>query len=101
MVHTVFAALISCVCGEIKHIPNMGCPKIWTSGNLLDKLFVIISLIFLGIIALNRLCAVPIECLATVLADADCLVWIFFMKIVKPSAIHIDRAAVPSEIVIV
>ena len=49
---SVFTALASCICTEIKHIPNVGCPKVLTAEELTYHLLVVIRLILLGIVAL-------------------------------------------------
>ena len=101
MVHTVFSALGSCVCGEVKHIPYMSCPKIRTNGNLLNQFLVVVSLILLGIISLGNIRCVPIKSLTAVLAYADSLVRILLVELIKPRTVHINITAVPAEVMII
>ena len=54
MVLSVFAALVSCVCAEVEHIPDVCCPKVFSRIKLFNQFLVIIRLILFGIVALRR-----------------------------------------------
>ena len=51
VVHAGLAALIARVCGEVKHIPHVRAPKIRVTLETLEHIFVIVRLIFFGVIA--------------------------------------------------
>ena len=55
MVHAIFTAFVSGICCEIKHIPYVRCPDIWSCIQLFDQFLMIMCLIFLCIISLLRI----------------------------------------------
>ena len=55
VVHAIFAPFVSGICCEIKHIPYVRCPDIWSCIQLFDQFLMIMCLIFLCIISLLRI----------------------------------------------
>ena len=101
MVLTVLTALASRVSAEIEHIPYVSCPHIRSVSNLLDKLFVVVCLIFFGVVTLFRIGGVPVKSFTTVFGASDWLIWILCMELVEPRTVHGSIAAVPTEVVVV
>ena len=101
VVLAVFAALRPGIGTEVEHIPAMGGPDIGTGEQLLDQFFVVVGLVFLGVVTLCRIGGVPVQCLTAVFADTDGDVGVFGVEIIQPGAVHIGLAAVPAEIVVV
>ena len=47
MVHAIFTAFVSGICCEIKHIPYVRCPDIWSCIQLFDQFLMIMCLCLL------------------------------------------------------
>ena len=79
----------------------MGRPHKLAGKELLDKLLVVIGLIFLGVVTLLGFGGVPVERLASILGAADRDGGVHCVELIKPGAVHSGVAAVPTEIVVV
>ena len=101
MVLSVFTAFVAGICSEVKHIPYVGCPQIFSGVKLFDQFFMVICLIFFCVIPLIRIGSMPVQCFAAVLAAADRNVRMSFVEVIKPRPVHRSISAVPSEIVVV
>ena len=101
MVLTVLATLCTGIGAEVIHIPNMGSPQIRTLCNALDQFFVVICLVFLGIVALGGSRGMPVQRLTAVLGNTDGQVGVHSVELIKPRAVHRGLAAIPTEIVVI
>ena len=101
VVLAVFAAFCSCIGAEVEHIPNVGCPDVLAAKELLDELFVVVCLVFFGVVALLWVACVPVERFAAIFGAADRNARMHFVELIEPGAVHMGLAAVPTEVVVV
>ena len=99
LVHTVLSSLITSVCSEIKHIPDMGCPEIRPLLDHIQDMFMIHGLIGFGIISPLRLrglkCRIGIR---PVLGKSNAAVRIVLMIFIKKAVILRQFSQIPSKI---
>ena len=101
MILTVLTALGSCIRAEVKHIPNVSGPDIFSRKELTDERFVVDRLIFFGVISAFGIRVMPIKRFAAVFRATNGLVRIFFVELIVPSSILVKASAVPTEIMVV
>ena len=101
VVLTVFAALVPGIGAKVEHIPDVCCPKVLPCIKLLNQLFMIVSLIFLGVVALRRLRRMPVERFTAVFAAPDRNVRVGGVEFIKPRSVHRSVTAVPAEVMVI
>ncbi len=99
MVHARLAALISCICREVEHIPKMGRPHEGTFFKEVEHIFVILALIFFALIAAFGVGAVQVgHTFAAVFRIAETTVGVYGMEEIYPKIVQEHAGHVPAEI---
>ena len=101
VVLSVLATLCSCVSTEVEHVPNVSSPEVLTCEELLDKLLVVVCLVFLSVVTLSGIGGMPVKSLATVLGNTDRKLRMHLVELVEPRTVHVCCSTVPTEVVVV
>ena len=101
VVHSVLSALCTGICSEVEHVPYMSCPDERPAEQLLDQLFMIVSLILFRVVTLHRIRGMPVQCLTAVLTHTNRTVRIFLVELIKEFAVHIGCSAVPAIVMVI
>ena len=67
VVTSLYPTLIAGICSEVKHVPYMSAPQIWTGCKGFQHFMVVICCILFGIIMVFRCCRMPFQdCFGTI-----------------------------------
>ena len=99
VVHAGFAALISCVCSKVKHVPYICAPHVRMALEAAEHEFVIVRLIFFRVVAAPGMFGVQVRhAFRAVLRIAEATLGIKQMEEGYPQIVEEESGHVPAEI---